>query len=111
MNQFFVAGIGNIYASEILFRAGIHPTRPARSLKEEEIKNLHSKTQETLREAIQLRGSSVNTYRDIEGRKGNFINRIQVYGRKNETCYRCQGIIEAIVQAGRSTFFCRRCQS
>ena len=110
MNQFFVAGIGNIYASEILFRAGINPTRPAKSLKEKEIKNLHQKTQEILKEAIRLRGSSIDTYRDIYGKKGNFLKRIQVYGRQDEVCHRCGNTIQAIVQSGRSTFFCCRCQ-
>lgn len=111
MNQNFIAGIGNIYASEILFRCGINPQRAAGRLKIEEIKLLHEQTVSVLNEAIQFRGSSVNNYRDAKGEKGHFVNRIQVYGRENEKCVRCQRPIQRIVQSGRSTFFCKRCQS
>ncbi len=111
MNQNFVAGIGNIYASEILFRCGINPKRPARTLKPKEIRLLHTTTVEVLNEAIRLRGSSVNTYRDVNGQKGRFLNRIRVYGKENEECAICKTPITRIVLSGRSTFFCKRCQS
>lgn len=111
MNQSFVAGIGNIYASEILFRARINPRRPARSLTKGEIRVLHRMTTRVLEEAIQGRGTSMNTYRDTNGEKGIYSNRIKVYGRENERCFRCKKPIQRIVQAGRSTFFCRNCQS
>lgn len=110
MNQNFVAGIGNIYANEILFRSKIKPQKKAYRLNLQEIELLHRRTIEVLTEAINLRGSSVNTYRDLNGQKGNFINRIQVYGREDELCAVCQSPIQKIVIAGRSTFFCRRCQ-
>ena len=110
MHQNFVAGIGNIYASEILFASGIKPTRPAKSLIKKEIEILHKKTIEILEEAIQCRGTSMNSYRDAGGQKGNFIDRIQVYGREGQPCFKCQKNVERLVQAGRSTFFCRRCQ-
>lgn len=110
MNQKFVAGIGNIYASEILFAAGIHPRRAAKTLSKKETHSLHEKIKEILTEAIRFRGTSMRDYRDAGGRKGNYINRIKVYGRENHPCLSCQTIVERFVQAGRSTFFCPRCQ-
>lgn len=110
MNQKFIAGIGNIYASEILFVAGIHPQRAANTLNKEEIDSLLRKMEEVLNEAIRCRGTSMNTYRDADGQKGNYINRIKVYGREDQACLRCQTPIERFVQGGRSTFFCRHCQ-
>jgi formamidopyrimidine-DNA glycosylase len=111
MNQTFIAGLGNIYANEILFRSRIHPARAADTLKRQEAKVLYRNIIEVLREAIRMRGSSVNTYRDLNGRKGSFISRLKVYGRECEECYLCKTPIERIVQSGRSTFFCKRCQS
>ncbi len=110
MNQNFIAGIGNIYASEILFRARIHPQKLSHRLAKKEINALCQATVGVLKEAIALRGSSVNTYRDASGQKGSFVSRIKVYDRKNELCVMCQTPIMRIVQAGRSTFFCPRCQ-
>ena len=111
MNQNFIAGIGNIYASEILFRCGIRPQRRAGSLKKEEIKKLYRAIPKVLNEAIECRGTSMLTYRDASGNRGGFLNRIKVYGREEERCYRCRSLIRKIVQAGRSTFFCKVCQA
>ncbi|MFA5059432.1 MAG: DNA-formamidopyrimidine glycosylase [Candidatus Omnitrophota bacterium] len=111
MNQAFLSGIGNIYASEILFRSKINPRREAKALTPAEIRVLYQTTLKVLKEAILLRGSSVNTYRDLNGRKGKFINRLKVYGRDGQACLSCRQPIERIVQSGRSTFFCRICQS
>ena len=110
MNQRFIAGIGNIYASEILFSAGINPQRKAERLTQKEIEDLRLATVGVLKEAIRFRGTSMRNYRDASGLKGKFINRIQVYGRDEESCYGCRSPIVRIVQAGRSTFFCERCQ-
>ena len=110
LNPRFVAGIGNIYASEILFASRINPKRPAKSVKPEEIKRLHQATIDVLKEAIRLRGTSMRNYRDGKGQKGGFMNRIKVYGREHERCYRCRAPIQRIVQSGRSTFFCKSCQ-
>ncbi len=110
MNQEFVAGIGNIYASEILFAAGINPRKQAKRLTEKEIKLLHKYTVGILTEAIRCRGTSMRNYRDADGNKGNFMNRIKVYGRENEKCVSCRSLIKRIVQSGRSTFFCGVCQ-
>ncbi len=110
MNQSFLAGIGNIYASEILFRCGIHPQRPALSLKDNEITLLYQEIVGVLKEAIKFKGSSINTYRNTKGLKGTFHNRIQVYGKHLEKCPRCPFLIQRIFMAGRSTFFCPNCQ-
>jgi len=105
-----IAGIGNIYAAEILFAAGIDPRRLASDLESREIFRLHHATRKILRQAVLLRGSSVNTYRDAAGHKGNFINHIKVYDRTGQACPRCRKPVSRIVQAGRSTFFCEGCQ-
>lgn len=110
MNQAFLAGIGNIYASEILFRAQINPKKASRRLTSREIKSLHQATVETLKEAIAFRGTSMRNYRDSKGKKGKFMERIRVYGRENKGCINCGTSIKRIVQSGRSTYFCKRCQ-
>ena len=110
LNPQVVAGIGNIYASEILFASGINPNRPAKTVKPKEIKRLHQATIDVLQEAIRWRGTSLRNYRDGKGRKGRFINRIKVYGRDKELCYCCQTPIQKVVLSGRSTFFCGKCQ-
>jgi len=110
MNQHFLAGVGNIYASEILFSAYIHPQKPANRLKEDEVHALYQATVDILNEAIDYRGTSIRNYRDSRGRKGSFINRIKVYGRENKHCPRCAKPIIRIVQSGRSTFYCQNCQ-
>jgi formamidopyrimidine-DNA glycosylase len=110
LNHQFVAGIGNIYASEILFLSGIDPRRSAATLKKNEITQLHQSTKKILQDAIRSRGTSMNTYRDAQGEKGNFINRIKVYGRENEPCLSCHSVLVREFQAGRSTFYCPQCQ-
>lgn len=110
LNQNIVAGLGNIYASEILFSAGVHPARRADSLTETETALICRHTKEILKDAIRLRGTSMRNYRDSRGQKGGFLRRIRVYGRDGEPCCRCGRPIEKIVQAGRSSFFCKNCQ-
>jgi len=110
LDHTFVAGIGNIYASEILFSCGIHPGRKANSLAKGEIKVLKESTIGILKEAIKHRGTSMRDYRDGKGARGRYIDRIKVYGRENKSCPRCQAPVEKIVLSGRSTFFCRHCQ-
>ena len=106
----FVAGIGNIYACEILHRAKINPKRCARDLKPGEIKVLHRQTIDVLEEAILSRGSSMRNYLDGKGQKGEFIKRIRVYAREGQPCLTCRKPIERIIQTQRSTFYCRHCQ-
>lgn len=110
MDHTFVAGIGNIYASEILFRSRIDPRRKANRIKSVEIESMHRMTLEVLDEAIRFRGSSMRNYRDGQGQKGGFSQRIKVYAREDEPCVNCGKSIIKIVQSGRSTFFCKNCQ-
>ncbi len=110
MDHTFVAGIGNIYACEILYRSCVSPKRAARRLTGGQIAAVHKNTVEILKEAIAYRGSSMRNYRDGYGQEGGFRNRIQVYARQGEPCLSCGAPIKRIVQAGRSTFYCSKCQ-
>jgi formamidopyrimidine-DNA glycosylase len=110
MDQARLAGLGNIYADEALFRAGVHPRRPAGSLRVAEIERLHRAVGEVLREAMGHRGSSFRDYVDAEGREGEHQRHVKVYRRSGEPCYVCGTAIERIKLGGRSTHFCPRCQ-
>ncbi len=110
MNQNQLAGLGNIYADEALFAASLHPlTQPAR-LSRGDAARLHKAVRAVLDRAIRLQGTSFRDYRDIEGRPGNFLPRLKVYGRTGEPCRRCRALIRRIIVAGRSTHFCPHCQ-
>jgi len=111
LDHTFVAGIGNIYACEILYRSCISPKRQARRISLTEAKTIHRYIVEVLKEAIKHRGSSLRNYRDGAGQKGRFNERLAVYGRPNLPCLRCKQPILRIVQAGRSTFYCGHCQN
>lgn len=111
MDQSFIAGIGNLYADEIVHYAGVRPTRIAATLTEEEISKLYEGIRMILPSAIKHRGSSVDMYVDLEGRQGGYVPRLQVYRREGELCYRGDGgIIERIKLGGRSAYFCPICQ-
>ncbi|MGQ9778319.1 MAG: bifunctional DNA-formamidopyrimidine glycosylase/DNA-(apurinic or apyrimidinic site) lyase [Bacillota bacterium] len=110
LDQRLLAGIGNIYADEILHRAGVHPTRPAGGLKEEEVLRLHGAMRAVLTEAICYRGTSKRDYVDGEGRPGDYQERLAVYGRAGEPCLACGHPIRRIVVGGRGTYFCPACQ-
>ena len=110
MDHRVVAGVGNIYASEILFESRISPRRKSSSLTSKEIVGLIDSTRSVLEQAIKLRGSSMRNYRDGLGQKGEFNTRVKVYGRDDQSCVRCQSPILRIVQGGRSTFYCKKCQ-
>ena len=111
MDQRRVAGVGNIYASEALFRAGVDPRRPGRGLDADEVKRLHRSVRSVLREALEQAGTSFQNYRAVNGRSGAFQFSLRVYGRDGEPCRACGETIERIVQAGRSTFHCPSCQA
>lgn len=111
MDQRRVVGVGNIYASEALFRAGIDPRRPAHTLSARDAARLHEATRAVLQEAIDFRGTTLLDYRDASGERGGFAARLRVYDRAGEPCRGCGEQIVRIVQGGRSTFFCERCQS
>ena len=110
LDHTFVAGIGNIYACEILYRSQLSPQRQARRINLAQIKTIHRTTMKVLREAIAHRGSSMRNYRDGSGKKGHFNERLAVYARKGLPCPRCERPILRIIQAGRSTFYCGHCQ-
>jgi len=113
LDQKLVAGIGNLYASEILHRVRVNPKRPADQLTRRQIHKLHQATQEVLNTAITYEGSTLSdgTYRNALNKAGGYQNEHQVYGKAGELCSTCQRQpIERIVQAQRSTFYCPRCQ-
>ena len=111
MDQRRVAGVGNIYANEALWRAGIDPSRAARSVKAEEAEALHTGLTGVLREAIEARGTSFRDYRDASGARGGFAERLSAYGRGGLACPRCGAtLIDTNAIDGRTTVFCARCQ-
>ncbi|MGQ9734666.1 MAG: bifunctional DNA-formamidopyrimidine glycosylase/DNA-(apurinic or apyrimidinic site) lyase [Candidatus Bipolaricaulia bacterium] len=110
LDQAKIAGVGNIYASEVLYRCRIHPRQLANELTLSEARCLFDEIQKIMEEAIAHRGSSVYHYRDIDGSKGEFQNFLKVYGRAGRPCERCRTPIEEIDQGGRGTFFCPKCQ-
>lgn len=110
LDQKRIAGIGNIYASEALFRSGIDPRRTAESLHDDEFARLHRAIRAVLREALAAAGTTLRDYRAADGASGSFQTRLRVYGRTEDPCPRCGAAIIRIVQAGRSTFFCENCQ-
>ena len=110
LNQTLLAGVGNIYADESLFRAGIRPRRAAGRLTRTELDRLRSSLKEVLQAAIRLGGSSVSDYVDADGARGFFQLEHCVYQRTGEPCRTCGTPIKRIVVAGRSTHFCPNCQ-
>ena len=112
MDQRFIAGIGNIYADEILFNAGLRPDRSSDKLTNQEIRRLYRAMIETLQEAIKHRGSSLadQQYRDLFGEIGEFQRLHNVYDREGQACPRCRSTIVRIKGNGRSTFLCPQCQ-
>lgn len=111
LDQRIIAGLGNIYVSEALFRAHIHPERAAGSLKTAELKRLVEAVKVVLADAVEAGGSTLRNFRGADGELGYFQHSFRVYGREGEPCPPpCKGEVRRIVQAGRSTFFCPSCQ-
>jgi formamidopyrimidine-DNA glycosylase len=110
LDQRRVAGVGNIYANEALFRARVRPTRRARYLTRAESLHLRDGLRAVLTESIEARGTTVDDYRDGEGESGGFQLQLQVYGRNGEPCFRCGTPIKRIVLTNRSAFYCPQCQ-
>lgn len=110
LDQKTVVGLGNIYVDEALFRARIHPERPANSLTKEEITRLHKEISDTLSEAVEKGGSTIRSYVNSQGQIGMFQLELFVYGRKGEDCKICGSTLERIVTGGRGTVYCPSCQ-
>lgn len=111
LNQKHIAGLGNIYTDEALFKAHISPKRKVDSLKEKEIKNLHQAIKEILKLALKYQGTTFSNYTDAHGQKGNFVPLLKVYGRQGQKCRRCKNKeIKKIKLAGRGTHYCPNCQ-
>jgi formamidopyrimidine-DNA glycosylase len=110
LNQKLLRGVGNIYADESLFRAGIRPRRRASTITRDQMAKLLASVKEVLREAIALGGSSISDYVDADGEQGFFQVQHRVYGREGEPCLVCKTPIKRIVIAGRSSHYCPKCQ-
>ncbi|MEA2330187.1 MAG: formamidopyrimidine-DNA glycosylase [Thermoleophilaceae bacterium] len=110
LSQERVAGVGNIYADEALFRARIHPLRPVGSLKRDQIEALRAGVVESLELGIDSKGASIDDYRHVDGARGTFQDRFLVHTRAGEPCPRCGTTIEKLRAAGRGTYVCPVCQ-
>jgi formamidopyrimidine-DNA glycosylase len=111
LDQGFIAGVGNIYADEALWRARLHPLRTADTLDEGDVRRLHRAIRQVLREGIANRGASFSDYVGADGEPGANAERLAVYRRTGQPCFRCGRRIERIVVGQRSTHFCPRCQA
>ena len=110
LDQRVLRGMGNIYTDESLWRARIHPMRIGAALGDAELRRLHRAVREVLTQAIEMRGSSISDYVDAEGQPGGFQRRHRVYQREGKKCFRCGTAIQRTMVAGRSSYYCRRCQ-
>jgi formamidopyrimidine-DNA glycosylase len=110
LNQSVLRGVGNIYADESLWRAKIHPSRLASSLSKKQAQTLRIVLQDVLRKAIASRGSSISDFLDADGEPGEYQRHHRAYDREGKPCYRCRAKIRRIIVAGRSSYFCPRCQ-
>jgi formamidopyrimidine-DNA glycosylase len=110
LTQERVAGVGNIYADEALFRARIHPLRPVGTLKRPQVEALRNAMVETLEAGIDAKGASIDDYRHVDGAEGSFQDRFLVHTREGEPCPRCGTTIRKLRAAGRGTYVCPRCQ-
>ncbi|MBU4204924.1 DNA-formamidopyrimidine glycosylase, partial [Patescibacteria group bacterium] len=110
MDQKVIAGIGNIYSDEALWRAKIHPLKTASQLNNQELKKLYKSIKIVLKKGIKLRGESISDFRDLQGKKGSFDIERKVYQREGEKCSHCGGIIKRLKIGGRSAHYCSSCQ-
>jgi formamidopyrimidine-DNA glycosylase len=110
MDQHFIAGIGNIYADEILFRAKLHPSLSVSLLETSHLRRLWRAMRDVLEQAIKYKGSTIRTYINAETHPGQFQSFHRVYGRETQPCWVCRTLIERMKMNGRSTYFCPHCQ-
>ena len=110
LDQTLVAGLGNIYVDEVLWRTKVHPSRTSNSLSAQEARKVHDQTMEVLGQAVEKGGSTIRTYTNAFGEDGTMQEFHQVYDKTGEACSRCGSIIEKIQLGGRGTHFCPKCQ-
>lgn len=110
LDQSNISGLGNIYADEVLFYAGISPSTPANKIPDKKIKELYLGIKKILKDAIRVYGTSVDTYRDIFGKKGKYASKLKVYRRTGQPCVKCGAKIARVKISGRSSHFCPKCQ-
>lgn len=110
LDQTLIAGVGNIYACEALFRAGLDPRLPGHALQAGQVERLLQELRTLLREAIRNNGTTIDDFRSVEDKSGRFQNMLRVYGRAGQPCRVCGTAIDRIRQGQRSTFFCPHCQ-
>jgi formamidopyrimidine-DNA glycosylase len=110
LDQSVLRGVGNIYADESLWRARVHPARLGAKLSRKQAETLRRVLQDILQKAIALRGSSISDFLDAEGEPGEYQRHHRAYGREGKSCYRCKTPIRRAIVAGRSSYFCPRCQ-
>jgi formamidopyrimidine-DNA glycosylase len=113
MDQKFISGLGNIYSDEVLFAAGLRHDRISDTLSSQEVRRLYRAIQETLQEAIKLRGTTLDdeAYVDLFGKPGEYQTELKVYGRAGEPCRRCRTPIQTVKVSQRTSYFCPQCQS
>ncbi len=113
MDQKFISGLGNIYSDEVLFAAGLRYDRISDTLSSQEVRRLYRAIQETLQEAIKLRGTTLDdeAYVDLFGKPGEYQSELKVYGREGEPCRRCRTPIQTVKVSQRTSYFCPQCQS
>ena len=111
LNQKLLRGVGNIYADESLFRAGLRPRRRVSTITRAQLEKLYESVQEVLKEAIALGGSSISNYVDADGEEGFFQLQHRVYGREGDPCLVCKTPIKRVVIVGRSSHYCPKCQN
>jgi formamidopyrimidine-DNA glycosylase len=111
LDQTVLRGVGNIYADESLWRAKIHPARQGAHLTKKQATTLRRVLQDVLQKAILARGSSISDFLDAEGQPGEYQRRHRAYGREGKRCFRCAATIRRVLVAGRSSFFCPKCQA
>ncbi|OGH59348.1 MAG: hypothetical protein A2725_00775 [Candidatus Magasanikbacteria bacterium RIFCSPHIGHO2_01_FULL_33_34] len=110
LNQKLIAGIGNIYVDEICFVSGVRPDKSVVNLNKNEIEMLYKHIEIVLKKAVENRGTTFNNYVDADGKKGNYVKYLQVYGRGGQECKKCKNILLKIRLSGRGTVFCENCQ-
>jgi len=110
MDSKIVVGVGNIYACESLYKAGINPKTKANKISKQRYISLTNNIKQVLRKAIKAGGTTLQDFAKVDGKPGYFSQELSVYGRENENCYNCNGKIKRIVQNQRSTFYCPKCQ-